>query len=91
MEDGYMKTWQECCDHFNVKPDHGLSLDQVKRNREKYGPNGESHYPAPRTEKFGQKFGQKIAKLCKNLIITLVFEKSANFLPTIGKKNRRKL
>jgi hypothetical protein len=44
-------------------------------------------------EKFRQKIGiltQNKAKLCQNLIITLVFEKNANFLPKIG-KNRRKL
>jgi hypothetical protein len=35
-------------------------------------------------------FAQNKAKLCKNWIITLVFEKNANFLPKIG-KNRRKL
>jgi hypothetical protein len=33
---------------------------------------------------------QNKAKLCKILIITLVFVKNANFLPKIG-KNRRKL
>jgi hypothetical protein len=33
---------------------------------------------------------QNKAKLCKNLITTLVFEKNANFSPKIG-KNRRKL
>jgi hypothetical protein len=33
---------------------------------------------------------QNKAKLCKTLVITLVFEKNANFLPTIV-KNRRKL
>jgi hypothetical protein len=31
---------------------------------------------------------QNKANLCKNLIITLVFEKNANFLPKIG-ENRR--
>ena len=40
MEDGYMKTWEQCCDHFGVNVDRGLSPDQVKRNLEKYGPNG---------------------------------------------------
>jgi hypothetical protein len=35
-------------------------------------------------------FTQNKGKLCKILIITLVFEKNANFLPKIG-KNRRKL
>jgi hypothetical protein len=44
-------------------------------------------------EKFSKKmafFTQNKAKLRKSLIITLVFEKNANFLPKIG-KNRRKL
>jgi hypothetical protein len=35
-------------------------------------------------------FAQTTASFCKNVIITLVFEKNANFLPKIG-KNRRKL
>jgi hypothetical protein len=35
-------------------------------------------------------YAQNKAKLCKNWIITLVFEKNANFLQKIG-KNRRKL
>jgi len=34
-----MKTWQQCCDYFNVTPDRGLSSDQVKKNTAKYGPN----------------------------------------------------
>jgi hypothetical protein len=33
---------------------------------------------------------QTTAKFCKNVIITLVFENNADFLPKIG-KNRRKL
>jgi hypothetical protein len=33
---------------------------------------------------------QNKAELCKNLIITLVFDKNANFLPKIV-ENRRKL
>ena len=36
-----MKTWQQCCDYFNVAPDRGLSSDQVKKNTAKYGLNGE--------------------------------------------------
>ena len=40
MEDGYMKTWQQCCDYFNVNVERGLSPDQVKKNLDKYGPNG---------------------------------------------------
>jgi len=39
MEDGYMKTWQQCCDYFNVGVERGLSPDQVKKNLDKYGPN----------------------------------------------------
>ena len=35
-----MKTWQECCDYFSANPEHGLTTDQVKKNRDKYGPNG---------------------------------------------------
>jgi len=34
-----MKTWQQCCDYFNVTPDRGLSKDQVKKNVDKYGLN----------------------------------------------------
>jgi Ca2+ transporting ATPase len=39
MEDGFMKTWQECCDRFNVDTERGLSEGQVKKNLEQYGPN----------------------------------------------------
>ena len=35
-----MKTWQQCCDYFNVNTERGLSPDQVKKNLDKYGPNG---------------------------------------------------
>jgi hypothetical protein len=34
-------------------------------------------------------FAQNKAKLCKNWIMTLVFEKNANFLPKIGKICRK--
>jgi len=34
-----MKTYQQCCDYFNVGVERGLSPDQVKKNLEKYGPN----------------------------------------------------
>ncbi|XP_043507735.1 calcium-transporting ATPase sarcoplasmic/endoplasmic reticulum type-like [Frieseomelitta varia] len=39
MEDGHCKTVDEVLNYFNVDPDKGLSLDQVKRNQEKYGLN----------------------------------------------------
>jgi len=41
MEDGFMKTWQECADRFSVRPERGLTTDQVKDNLQKYGHNGE--------------------------------------------------
>lgn len=40
MEDGHAKTVEEVINYFGVDPERGLSLDQVKRNQEKYGPNG---------------------------------------------------
>ncbi|XP_039292332.1 LOW QUALITY PROTEIN: calcium-transporting ATPase sarcoplasmic/endoplasmic reticulum type [Nilaparvata lugens] len=39
MEDGHMKTVEEALTYFSVDQERGLSLDQVKRNQEKYGPN----------------------------------------------------
>jgi len=41
MEDGHIKTVDEVVNYFSVDPERGLTLDQVKRNQEKYGPNGE--------------------------------------------------
>lgn len=42
MEDGHAKTTEEVINYFNVDPERGLTPDQIKRNQEKYGPNGES-------------------------------------------------
>lgn len=42
MEDGHAKTVDEVLNYFNVDSEKGLSLDQVKRNQEKYGLNGKS-------------------------------------------------
>jgi Ca2+ transporting ATPase len=39
MEDAFQKTWQQCCEKFDVNTEKGLSTDQVKKNMEKYGPN----------------------------------------------------
>jgi len=39
MEDGHAKSWEEVVNFFGVDSEKGLSLDQVKRNQEKYGPN----------------------------------------------------
>lgn len=41
MEDAHVKTVEEIQNYFNVDPEKGLSPDQVKRNQEKYGLNGE--------------------------------------------------
>lgn len=40
MEDAHAKTVDEVQNFFNVDPEKGLTLDQVKRNQAKYGPNG---------------------------------------------------
>lgn len=42
MEDAHTKTVDEVVRYFGADPEKGLSLDQVKRNQEKYGPNGKS-------------------------------------------------
>lgn len=39
MEDGHAKTWEEVVNYFGTDPERGLTLDQVKRHQEKYGPN----------------------------------------------------
>lgn len=43
MEDAHAKTVEEVQNYFNVDPEKGLTLDQVKRNQAKYGPNGMIH------------------------------------------------
>jgi len=40
MEDAFTKTSGEVLNYFDVSAKVGLSEEQVKRNREKYGPNG---------------------------------------------------
>ncbi|XP_015376112.1 PREDICTED: calcium-transporting ATPase sarcoplasmic/endoplasmic reticulum type isoform X1 [Diuraphis noxia] len=39
MEDAHAKTVDEVQNFFNVDPEKGLSIDQIKRNQAKYGPN----------------------------------------------------
>lgn len=39
MEDGWCKTVDEVVNFYNTDPERGLSLDQVKKNQAKYGPN----------------------------------------------------
>lgn len=41
MEDAHCKTVDEVLNYFNTDPEKGLTPDQIKRNQEKYGPNGE--------------------------------------------------
>jgi len=41
MEDGHTKTVEEVLNYFSVDQEKGLTADQVKRNQEKYGLNGE--------------------------------------------------
>lgn len=42
MEDGHAKSVDEVLNFFGTDLDRGLSTDQIKRNQEKYGPNGKS-------------------------------------------------
>merc|ERR1712142_538212 len=39
MDDGFMKTSDECLNYFGVDLERGLSPGQVDTNRKKYGPN----------------------------------------------------
>lgn len=40
MEDAHAKSVDEVLNYFSVDPERGLTIDQIKRNQEKYGPNG---------------------------------------------------
>lgn len=40
MDQSWTKSAQEVLDYFGTDGERGLSDDQVKRNQEKYGPNG---------------------------------------------------
>jgi Ca2+ transporting ATPase len=40
MELGHTKSWQEVLDYYGVDMEKGLSDEQVRKNQEKYGPNG---------------------------------------------------
>uniref|UniRef100_A0A8C7NCX9 Calcium-transporting ATPase n=1 Tax=Oncorhynchus kisutch TaxID=8019 RepID=A0A8C7NCX9_ONCKI len=42
MENAHTKTVEEVYSNFNVNESTGLGVDQVKRQREKWGPNGKS-------------------------------------------------
>lgn len=40
MENAHTKTVEEVYSYFNVNESTGLRLDQVKKQKEIYGPNG---------------------------------------------------
>lgn len=40
MELAYTKSVEEVCAHFGVDEDAGLNEEQIRKAREKYGPNG---------------------------------------------------
>lgn len=40
MDNAHTKTVEEVYSFFNVNESTGLSLEQVKKQRERYGPNG---------------------------------------------------
>lgn len=46
MDNAHAKTGEECLAYFGVNEHAGLSPEQVKRNLEKYGHNGECLQPS---------------------------------------------
>lgn len=44
MDDAHSQSVDEVLGYFGTDPDKGLSSDQVKRNQEKYGPNGKYYF-----------------------------------------------
>lgn len=55
MENAHAKTSEECLAYFGVSEHTGLSPEQVKKNMEKYGPNGECFL---KLQPFWYPFGQ---------------------------------
>ena len=41
MELAHTKSSEEVLNYFGADRERGLSIEQVKKNQEKYGPNGE--------------------------------------------------
>lgn len=64
MEDGHIKTVDETLNYFGTDPERGLSLDQIKRNQEKYGPNGEYKFHL-----FSAENRKKVAEMTINAVI----------------------
>uniref|UniRef100_A0A8C8MLT6 Calcium-transporting ATPase n=1 Tax=Oncorhynchus tshawytscha TaxID=74940 RepID=A0A8C8MLT6_ONCTS len=58
MENAHTKTVEEVYSHFNVNESTGLGLDQVKRQREKWGPNGKSLW-----ELVAEQFGDLLVRI----------------------------
>lgn len=49
MDNAHTKTVEEVYSFFNVNESTGLSLEEVKKQRERYGPNGKE--PVKKTKK----------------------------------------
>lgn len=45
MDNAHTKTVEEVLSAFNVNESNGLSLEQVKQQRERYGANGKQQQP----------------------------------------------
>lgn len=89
MEDAHSKSVEEVLSYFGTDPDRGLSPDQVKRNQDKYGPNGEL------LAIISFKFNPKPVRLCLSssyLVIVIIFliVKPDVFMNQIGSKDRIK-
>lgn len=44
MEDAHTRSVEEVVNYFNTDSERGLTVDQVKKYQEKYGPNGKLHF-----------------------------------------------
>lgn len=61
MDDAHSKSVDEVLGYFGTDPDKGLSPDQIKRNQEKYGPNGKFLFL------FNSDFSEVSCKLAKTV------------------------
>ena len=43
MEQAYTKTVEEVAENFSVDLETGLTDDQIKKSRDRYGPNGKKN------------------------------------------------
>ena len=43
MEQAYTKTVEEVAENFSVDLETGLTDDQIKKSRDRYGPNGKNN------------------------------------------------